>query len=98
MQSRDEKKKQAKANKDATKKAEKKQANRVGWCWDGIYCNNPECKFKHKGFSSSDTDETDCASIRGPRQHRTYSKRKNKQKEYELENYNDFETQSFSNQ
>jgi len=48
-----------------------------GWCWEGIHCTNPNCRFKHRNLppieDGSSPTRTLPSSIRGPRQHRNTS-------------------------
>jgi len=46
-----------------------------GWCWEGIHCTNPFCKFKHRNLPPVDSNPNTSlpSSIRGPRQHKNSS-------------------------
>lgn len=48
---------------------------RNGWCWEGIHCTNPYCKFKHRNLPPVDSNQHSSlpSSIRGPRQHKASS-------------------------
>lgn len=48
---------------------------RNGWCWEGIHCTNPYCKFKHRNLPPVDSNPNSTlpSSIRGPRQHKATS-------------------------
>lgn len=48
---------------------------RNGWCWEGIHCTNPYCKFKHRNLPPVDSNPSSSlpSSIRGPRQHKATS-------------------------
>jgi len=48
---------------------------RNGWCWEGIHCTNPYCKFKHRNLPPVDSNPHSSlpSSIRGPRQHKLTS-------------------------
>jgi len=54
---------------------DKNSPKRNGWCWEGIHCTNPYCKFKHRNLPPCDSNphSTLPSSIRGPRQHKSTS-------------------------
>lgn len=54
---------------------DKNTPKRNGWCWEGIHCTNPYCKFKHRNLPPVDSNPASAlpSSIRGPRQHKATS-------------------------